>query len=67
MRTRLCLSVLLVASAVLAAGDALPEGYGLRILSEPLPGVPTAPAVSRQSSKVGPVLDGFCDYVDSHS
>ena len=25
------------------------------------------PAVSRQSSKVGSVLSGFCDYVDSHS
>jgi len=36
--------MLLAATVVLAAGDALPEGYGLRILSEPLPGVPTAPA-----------------------
>ena len=44
MRTRWCLSMLLAATVVLAAGDALPEGYGLRILSEPLPGVPTAPA-----------------------
>jgi hypothetical protein len=25
------------------------------------------PAVSRQSGKVGSVLAGFCDYVDSHS